>query len=171
MAKELVWAVQVCDEMHQIKFAKNKVTIDNGDPLNLKSFQFAKVDGGKEYYIPFGNEAVVLYISAQPPILSYRGIDCATGEPYVPMKAPAWSYVFWGLFLLDFLLLVGGALGGAINLGAAVIVNSIAANRKKSVGSRVAICLAIWFGITLAEVAIALLLGTSFILLFNQQRY
>ena len=48
----------------------------------------------------------------------HNGIDCKTGQPFVEVVMPKWIWVFWAIYIADFFLFLGGALGGAINAAA-----------------------------------------------------
>lgn len=158
-AKNKVWNIDVEGIPYKIEFEKNKVIINNGTPLKLK--QLKKLSGSTvetNYELPIENGDVVLHIRTSELILSYRNRDCETGEEYVPMTIPGWAWVFVVLHALNFFLLLGGAVGGAIQGGVICLMLSISANPKKATGVKVLFCAGIWIVSTILQLLLVVML-------------
>lgn len=156
MAKELSWNVESQGITHQIKFSKNQIYIDAMEGMKLKEFQSKKINGHTEYAIPVNGDTFYFYVNPYTaPVLTHDGVDCKTNEPFVPTKLPKWIWVFWILYIIDFMLLCGGALGGAMNAGGACLSAAIASDKKKSTAAKVFICLGMWLVFTIIEFIVA----------------
>lgn len=161
-AKETVWNVVVDDIPYKIEYKKNQVSVNGGQSYALKKLK--KGNGGldTEYYVPVGDKEVVLHVRQfATPALTYEGKDCSTGEEYVPMKMAKWVWVFIILHAINFFLIIGGAVGGAIQGGVIYAMISVSADQKKSTSTRVLTCLAIWLISTVVEFILALLLVSA----------
>ena len=65
---------------------------------------------------------------------------------------PKWIWVFWAIYIADFILFLGGALGGAINAAAAIVTGSIAMKKNTSTGAKVIFCIVFCVIVTLVEI-------------------
>ena len=156
-AKEMVWNIEVEGIPYRIVFNKNKVSVNNAEPVKLS--KLAKTGNSFEthYSIPLAGKEAILHIKQfGAPVLSFEDRDCSTGEPYVPTKIPGWVCVFVVLHALDFFLLIRGAIGGAIQALVIGIMVSVASNTKKSTTARVLTCLGIWLASTIVQFVFAL---------------
>lgn len=157
MAKELSWNAESQGTTHQIKFSKNMLYIDAMEGKKLKEFQSKKINGHTEYAVPVNGDTFYFYVNPYTaPVLAHNGLDCKTNEPFVPTKPPKWVWVFWILYIINFIFICGGALGGAMNVGGACLTAGIAMNRKKSTTANIFTCLGIWLAFTAIEVIVAL---------------
>lgn len=158
-AKTFSWNIDVEGIPYKVVFEKNQITINSGAPLKLK--QLKKVGSSMvetSYALPIENQDVVLHIrQSMEPILSVRGKDCTTGEEYVPLKVPGWAWIFVALHLLNFVFLIGGAVGGALQAAVIIFIMAASANPKKSTGTRVLICAGIWLLSTVLQFLLAVL--------------
>ena len=161
MAKKITeWDVQVGENTHHIEFKKNKISIDGAAPQKLKEFQITRVTGFQQVSIPVDTEVLTLYISTFGEYaLVQNGIDLATGEPYDATPLPKWVWVFWILFIVDFAVVMGGALGAVFNFLGAGAVTKIVSKHEESKSKRAILATLTWFGITVAEAIIALLIA------------
>ena len=82
----------------------------------------------------------------------HSGIDCKTGQPFVEEVMPKWIWVFWAIYIADFFLFLGGALGGAINAAAAIVTGSIAMKKNTGTGVKVILCIVFCVIVTLVEI-------------------
>lgn len=82
----------------------------------------------------------------------HNGIDCKTGQPFVEEVMPKWIWVFWAIYIADFFLFLGGALGGAINAAAAIVTGSIAMKKNTGTGVKVILCIVFCVIVTLVEI-------------------
>lgn len=154
--KDMVWNFEAQNIPYKVEFSKNKVSINNEEPVKLNKLTKKSNLLGTDYSMMIeGKEAVLHIRSFSAPVLSYDGRDCATGEEYIPAKMPAWTWVFIILHAADFFLLLGGALGGAIQALVIILMASIASNTKMSTGLRVFLCAGIWLLSSALQFALA----------------
>lgn len=138
----------------------NLYSLDNGDAIKLNKIKQQSKYPNMEYYIPVGDREVVLnLIQGKQPILTMDGRDCVTGEPFELTKMPKWTWVFIVLHILNFFILIGGAIGGACAGGLSAWTATIASDNKMSTGKRVGICVAIWLVASVLEFILAVVLG------------
>lgn len=161
------WNVTVEDGSgYHLLLEKNKLTINNEEPVKLTKFKSKMSMVVTSYEIPLGSQTAILHIYNSRPTLTLNGVDCETGQPYEPPKMPAWGWVFVVLYAVNFFVVIGGAIGGAINAGFAMISAYIAANTKLSTLARVFICVAIYVAVTVVSLIIALLVLGGFDMLY-----
>ena len=152
------WHIDVDGIIYDVVFEKKKVSINCETPIPLikyKKFKGGMLESGFE--IPLGNKLAVLWQrgnGVDGPVLTMDGRNVENGEVYEPIVVPKWIWVFNVLYIINFFLVIGGALGGALNAGFAYITASVAANKKKSTITRVLICTGIYLGITAVSVVI-----------------
>lgn len=77
-------------------------------------------------------------------------------------KMPMWVYIFFVLYLGNFLFLIGGGIGGALNALFAHRSMVIASNYEKKTIIRVLSCLGLWVGSVIIEIILAVLLNKIF---------
>lgn len=81
------------------------------------------------------------------------GIDCATGEQYVPFKMPWWSYIFIVLHLINFMNGAIGALAAIVGVGAATAISN---------NSRMNIVVRLLLNIVLLVLLYGMVIGLAF---------
>lgn len=126
--------------MYEIKLVNKKITV-NGE--TLKKADYKKKTGlvTEEYEFSVGSKTALLVIkNLSAPQLVIDNKDCATGEEYVPVKLPKWSYIFIVLHCVNFL---NGALGVLLAVIGIALTTSISNNRKMNAGVRVLLDLAV----------------------------
>lgn len=162
MAKQVreEWNVNLGDFSYcNVVFENNKISINHGEMTKLGKFKSLKGNLlEKPYEIPLNGQNAILYLSGGKPILTLDGIDCATGQPYEPIKIPGWNWVFYVLYIINFIILIGGALGGAAWTGCAYLSARIASDQKKSMAVRVLLCVALYIGTSIVGLILALLI-------------
>lgn len=122
-----VWNVKVDEQMYAVQLKGKKVEI-NGEKLKLNKFRKKMGLVHEEYEFPVGSKNALLVIkNMSAPQLVIDGLDCATGEKYVPFKMPWWSYIFIVLHMINFIKGAIGCLAAIIGIGAAT---SISCNTK-----------------------------------------
>lgn len=156
-AKEMVWNFEVQNIPYKIELKKNTVSINNAEPVKLNKLSRKSNLLETNYSMMIeGKEAVLHIRQFSAPILSYDGRDCATGEEYIPVKIPGWVWVFVVLHALNFLFLVGGAIGAAVQMLVIAALAAVASNPKKTTGVRVLTCVGIWLLSTAVQFILAL---------------
>lgn len=155
-AKEMVWNFEVQGIPYKIELKKNKVSINRAEPVALKNFKRKSNFIETNYSMMLGGKEAILHMRQfGAPVLSYEGRDCATGEEYIPVKVPGWTWVFIVLHAIDFFFLIGGAVGGMLQFLIAAAMATVASNTKMSTGVRVLACLGIWLVSTIVQFIIA----------------
>ena len=154
MAKKLVCNVESQGMMHQVTVSGNKVTVDGNAPMKIKDLPKEKRKSGAAIRIPLSQmDSCILYRSSfTGDSLVHNGIDCKTGQPFVEEVMPKWIWVFWAIYIADFFLFLGGALGGAINAAAAVVTGSIAMKKNTGTVVKVILCIVFCVIVTLVEI-------------------
>lgn len=159
MAKNLRFFVNGLE--HTIRLKSFSAVLD-GEVIKYKNLQKEKDAGLTRYTLPVDGDNVYIYNRAYVGSSAvYNGIDLATGKEYITAPTPKWMIIFAILYLIDFIVLLGGAIGGLVNaLGIAASVK-IALNQNKSTGKRVLLCVLMFVGITVAEFIIATVFATA----------
>lgn len=152
--KKLVCNVESQGMMHQVTVSGNKVTVDGNAPMKIKDLPKEKRKSATAITIPLSQmDSCILYRSSfTGDSLVHNGIDCKTGQPFVEESMPKWIWVFWAIYIADFILFLGGALGGAINAAAAIVTGSIAMKKNTSTGAKVIFCIVFCVIVTLVEI-------------------
>lgn len=161
--KNKVWNIDVEGIPYKVEYIKNKVIINNGEPVKITKLK--KLSGNAvetNYELPIENGDVVLHVRGSNSILSYCNRDCETGEEYVPMTIPKWVWIFVVLHALNFLFLIGGAVGGAFQGGVICTMLAVAADQTNKTGKKVLTCAGIWIVSTVIQVALVMLLFSAF---------
>lgn len=155
-AKEKVWNFQVQGIPYRIELKKNQVSVNGAEPVKLNKLTRKSNLIETNYSIMIeGKEAVLHIRQFGAPVLSYDGRDCATGEEYIPVKMPGWTWVFIVLHVIDFFFLIGGAIGGVVQMLIIAAMASVASDTKMSTGVRVLACLGIWLVSTVVQFILA----------------
>ena len=71
-------------------------------------------------------------------------------------NAPKWVWIFVVLHAINFFLIIGGAVGGALQGAVICFLVSVSSNQKKTTAVRVLSCLGIWIAATVVEFILAL---------------
>lgn len=150
------WNVMSDGIGYNVELRNNRQIIVNGASLNLKEYRVRTGMMQTEYEIPLGYRKALLVIrSMSEPRLVMDNRDCATGETYVPVKVPAWAYVFIVLHCGNFL---NGAIGGAMAAVGMLVTASVSGNQKLNLAVRIIIDAAVLVG------AYAVVFGVAFAL-------
>lgn len=155
---EKIWSVNVEGITYNVEFKKNKVYIDG---VHLKPLKKAKGGNYLEsaFEVPLGNVMAVIYIPGtrgHEPVLTINGYDVLTNQPYEPVKAPKWVWAFAVLYIVNFALFLGGALGGALNAFLFFITANMSARSKMPTIAKVLIAIGIWVVSAVIEAFIAM---------------
>ena len=119
-----VWNVKVDERMYAVQLKGRKVGV-NGEKLKLNKYRKKTGLVHEEYEFPVGSKNALLVLkNMSAPQLVIDGIDCATGEKYVPFKMPWWSYIFIVLHLINFMNGAIGALAAIVGVGAATAISN-----------------------------------------------
>ncbi len=136
-----VWKVKVDEKGYEIKLKGGKVLV-NDEAKKLKSCLVKRGWFQSDYALDVGSKKATLIVSSLigGTKLVIDGKDCATGEEYVPVNIPKWSYVFMALHMINF---INGALGVLIGFIGCSATVSISSNKKIHIAARVGLNLAV----------------------------
>ncbi len=155
-AKEMVWNFEVQGIPYRVELKKNAISVNGAEPVKLNKLARKSSLTETHYSMMIeGKEAVLHVKQFGAVVLSYDGRDCATGEEYIPAKMPGWAWVFIVLHVIDFFFLIGGAIGGILQVFIVTAIAAVSSNRKKSTGVRVLVCIGIWLLSTIAQFILA----------------
>ncbi|MBQ4271608.1 MAG: hypothetical protein II718_07255 [Clostridiales bacterium] len=145
---------------HTVTLEKNKISIDGSDPVKINKYRSKESNMIVSVYQIPNNQGddLKLCIKGNEPVLAINGINVSTGEKYAPDKMPGWIWVFYILFIIEFFLIMGGAIGGAINAGGAFICSGIAVNRKMNGVAKFFACLGVFVLFTVIDVVLAIVI-------------
>ncbi len=156
-AKETIWNFEAQGIPYRIELKKNKVSVNGAEPMKLNKLARKSNLLETNYSMMIeGKEATIHIRQFGKTILSYDGRDCATGEEYIPVKVPGWVWFFVVLHAIDFLFLIGGALGGVIQVLIIVAMASVASKTQKPTAIRVLACAGIWLLSTIVQFVLAM---------------
>lgn len=148
------WNVKIDEQMYNLELKGKKLTI-NGETLKLNKYKKKTGLIHEEYEVPVGSKTALLVIrSMSAPQLVIDNKDCATGEEYVPIKLPVWSYVFVVLHCINF---INGGIGWIMAVIGIALTTSVSCNKKFSVIVKVLLDLAI------LVLAYAVVFGVAFL--------
>lgn len=157
--KSTNWNITDGEHVYKIVFEKNKVAIDNALPVALRKFKRKSHFMETIYKIPVGGREANLHIGFMGSVvLEMGGFDCKTGEAYIAKKTPAWSWVFIILHMVNFFLLIGGAIGGAITALAIGMTVTLAGDSSKKLIKRVLACIGVYIVAIIIDIVIIQLL-------------
>ncbi|MBQ1641363.1 MAG: hypothetical protein II571_09140 [Lachnospiraceae bacterium] len=164
MAKENNWNFNLEDGTPvTVTMRKNKwISVNGGNETNCKELKDGVESNFFEnvFNIPLENgESVKLFVSTTNKVLTYQGKDVTTGEEYLAAKVPAWSYAFIVLYVINWLFIIGGAIGAVIDLFAVAYTVQTATRSKKGTGAKVGLCIAIYVVVTILSLILAGLLA------------
>lgn len=149
------WDVKIDEQMYNLEL-KGKKLVVNGETLKLKTYKKKTGLIHEEYEVPVGPKTALLVIrSMAAPQLVIDNMDCATGEEYVPVKLPKWSWVFVALHCINF---INGAIGWAMAVMGIALTTSVSCNKKMNVVMRVLVDIAI------LVFAYAIVFGVAFLI-------
>ncbi|MCR5508877.1 MAG: hypothetical protein K6F34_09325 [Lachnospiraceae bacterium] len=162
MAKVREWNFATNDGRNvKVAWEKKNIRVNDGEPVKLTSLKSAESSVLETVYeIGIGNgESAKLCLSTlngKNKILTYNGRDVETGMEHEIPVVPNWIYVFFALFIVNWFLIVGGALGVLINMGGFALCGKVASKQDKSTGYRVLMCAIIYVGFTLLGLGLAI---------------
>ena len=100
-------------------------------------------------------EIAQLFSSTTQKHLVYNGRDVVTGEECTVASIPAWAWVFVVLYAINFFAVLGGALGGVVNIFAIIFTIQIATRSKKSTGVKILLNVLLFIGVVILSLLIA----------------
>ncbi len=152
------WSFSIGKQNYNVLFENGKLISVNG----AEAVKIAKLKSKESnmleavYDVDLGNGQIAkLCIRKKEATLIYEGKNLENGQKYEIIQIPKWAYVFVALYVVNFFLIIGGALGGAINMASAVISATIASDSKKNATVRVIQCILIYVVVTFVSFFLA----------------
>lgn len=147
------WSVVIDEKPYNVQFKGSRKLTINGEKVKLKTYRrklgLLKSLVSDEYEIPLGSKTALLVIqNMKSPQLVIDNKDCATGEEYIPLDIPKWSYIF---IILHFINILNGAIGCALAIAGMAATTAISANKKFSAAVKLIldlVILVLFFAIT-----------------------
>lgn len=157
------WNINLDGNYYKVNLEKNKLSINDGEAIKLSKLPKKSVFPHMKYFLKLGNREAVLNVQqGGAAVITIDGIDYLTGKPYSLTPMPGWAWIFIVLHILNFILVIGGAIGGACLGGMSIITMSIAAGNEESTGKKVMWCTIIWLVSTVIEFILAMLFAFMF---------
>lgn len=129
------WNVKIDEQSYDVALKGSYKLLVNGEELKLRKYKKKTGLVHTEYEVPVGTKTALLIVrSMGTPQLVIDNKDCATGEDYVPVKLPAWAYVFIVLHCINVL---NGVLGVFLAVAGVTITTSLSCNKKLNIAVRV----------------------------------
>lgn len=165
MAKTREWnIITETGESIRVTLEKKQIIVNGNTPIALKTAKSTESSILETVYdIPLGNgEIAKLCIGTFDGkyVLVYNGTDVETGLEHKIADVPKWIFIFVALYVINFFVVLGGALGGAIAMAALAASARIAANQEKSKAFRYIMCILIYVGVTIVSLIIAFGVGS-----------
>lgn len=138
------------------------VSVNGRDEINAKTIKNKEDSNIFEavFDIPLPNgEIVKMFSSTTKKHMVYNGRDVETGEAYEVAPIPAWAWVFVVLYVANFFLFLGGALGAVVNLFGAAFTIEVATRSKKSTGVKVVLNILILIAVVVISLLVAILIS------------
>lgn len=160
MAKVKTWNFNTTDGTSvEVSLRKNTwISVNGGEEVHAKKIKNKEDSNAFETVfdiaLPNG-EVAKLFCSTTQKHLVYNGKDVNTGEAYEVEKIPGWEWVFIVLYIVNFALILGGALGAVVNLFAAAASVRIATRSKKSTGMKVLLSILLFVGVLVLSLLVA----------------
>lgn len=159
MAKTKEWLFNTSTGMPvRVTLVKNKLVSVNGSPeTKVMAFKSHESNFAERVFnIPLGNGEIAKLCVRNKQVLVYNGRNVETGEEYKTIKLPNWVYVFVALYVVNFFLILGGALGGATSAIGAYASANISADDKRPTLTKVLFCIGLYVVITAVSLLLAI---------------
>lgn len=153
------WNVQSGGQYYNVKYEKRKIYV-NGEKIKKKNVKGNILEQG--YNVPLGDEAAVLYVPERiknEPVLTLNGNNVLTNTVYEPAKMPKWGYVFVALYLLNIIILVGGAIGTGLAVIFCGLSFRVIADKQGKTSNKVLMCVGLYLADVVASFMIIFLLS------------
>lgn len=157
--KSQTWNVMADDFTYRVEISAKGVTVSPGEEFKIRKLKRRGNMFDQIYEVPVAGHTAELHMDFMgKKTLVYEGIDCATGAAYIPFKMPAWGWVFVVLHAINFFLLIGGAIGGVIDVLLLGWTAKIAGNSQAKILTRVLKCIAIYVIATIIQLLLVILI-------------
>ena len=159
MAQDREWFFNTFDcAPMKVSLVNNRfVSVNNGPQIKLKDIKAVESNFAERVFnIPLGNGEIAKLCVRNKQVLVYNGRNVETGEEYKTIKLPNWVYVFVALYVVNFFLILGGALGGATSAIGAYASANISADDKRPTLTKVLFCIGLYVVITAVSLLLAI---------------
>ena len=146
------------EKNYNVVFEKNRyVSVNGSEPVKIAKIR-AKENSVLEnvYDVDLGDGQVAkLCVKKNQAALVYNGKDVNTGATHEIKDVPKWVYIFEGLYILNFFLIMGGALGVVVSMASMLASASIAVNKKMNTVVKILLCIILYVVVTIISYTVA----------------
>ena len=158
--KTQTWNVVVDDFTYRVEASNKEITVSPGTTEKIRKLKRSGKAFEQIYTVPVADKTAEMHVDYfGKRTLVYDGVDCTTGEVYVPFKMPAWGWVFVVLHAINFLLLIGGAIGGVLDVLLIGWTARIAGSQQGKTAGKVFKCIGIYVVSTIIELILVIFLA------------
>ncbi|MBR4357190.1 MAG: hypothetical protein IKQ00_04625 [Butyrivibrio sp.] len=165
MAQDREWFFNTFDcAPMKVSLVNNRfVSVNNGPQIKLKDIKAVESNFAERVFdVPLGNGEIAKLCIMNKQILTYNGRNVETGQKYSPLELPDWVFIFVALYVLNFIFILQGALGGAFAALGAVITSKFAGDKYKSTGKKVILSVLLLLGISSVSLVLKLIAIEAF---------
>ncbi len=154
---------EVYGVQHRVGTTLTKIVLDDEPYSASELIVNNKRSVGRVYKLPIDNAEVLLYIDVFSKMsVIVNGIDVDTGKERVISAPGASFYVFLVLYAATFILILGGAIGGAINALGFYLSNAIYRSEKISKVQKILISIVLYIVLLVIEIILAYYVSAAF---------
>ena len=157
-ANSCEWSFSIGNKNYNVLFEKRKFISVNGEDAikiaKLKSKESNILETVHDVDLGDGKVAK-LCMRKKEFTLVYDGKNLENGRPYEITDVPKWAFVFEVLYIVNFFLIMGGAVGACVSLIGAVVSATIASNKKMNNVAKVLASVALYAVLTVISFFVA----------------
>jgi hypothetical protein len=158
MANKREWNFTEGENTYNVVFEKNKlISVNGSEPVKIAKLKSKESNILEAVYdVDLGDGKVAkLCMRKKEFTLVYDGKNVENGQPYEIINVPKWAFVFEVLYIVNFFLIMGGAVGACVSLIGAVVSATIASNKKMNNVAKILACVALYAVLTVISFFVA----------------
>ena len=158
MANKREWNFTEGENTYNVTFEKNKfISVNGSEPVKIAKIKSKESNILEAVYdVDLGDGKIAkLCMRKKEFTLVYDGKNVESGQPYEITNVPKWAFVFEVLYIVNFFLIMGGALGACVSLIGAVVSATIASNKKMNGVVKVVLCIGLYAVLTVISYFVA----------------
>ena len=158
MANKREWNFTEGENSYNVTFEKNKlISVNGSEPVKIAKLKSKESNILEAVYdVDLGDGKIAkLCMRKKEFTLVYDGKNVENGQPYEITNVPKWAFVFEVLYIVNFFVVMGGALGACVSLIGAVVSATIASNKKMNGVVKVICCIALYAVLTAVSFFVA----------------
>ena len=164
MANKREWNFTEGENTYNVVFEKNKlISVNGSEPVKISKLKSKESNILEAVYdVDLGDGKVAkLCMRKKEFTLVYDGKNVENGQPYEITNVPKWAFVFEVLYIVNFFLIMGGALGVCVSLIGAMVSATIASNKKMNGAIKILSCIGLYVVLTVISYFVASSLAAS----------